>query len=880
MSSTLQRSKMWLQHVKASFAAIVLVVSIASIARAADSTGNVNTAWGDGGLFDANVFSPDAAYGSKTVALANDKTLHLVRLGAGFNELGFGLFQLTSTGTFDTSFSTDGWLKQGLTVGSTTVSGMLPVSLNVLGNGDIMVVGTYYDHVSATQTIGLFVAKYDSTGAPKVAFGTNGVVLTNYNTIDTSTNWLYNTPAIHYAPSSGKIYAYYGINGENIIRLNPNGTADLTFGSTGLYRGLYSATPLYNNGSGVNADVKVKGFTVDESATPPTATFYGVDSSTNPVKSSAVMYRLKFGTTASGTHRLAELDTSQSWTSVINGATSTTAGYSRVDLGGFGYTAGSVAFSSANFAYLIAQISSSTMKVVAFDPSQRTPYIAFGTNGVKDITAQGFGTIASLDVVGTGPDKIMVTGTDSNYKVRLAKYSQTDGSLIPEFGTSGVATLTTCTGFHTISAIAVTTNGDIAISGATTAGSTASPRIARLGSGAATTQCGTTTTAAPTTNPPTNGGGGGIGGGGGGIGGGAPLATPLATAVEVPGEGIRITVTNLAPNAKISAMVNETSITYGPQSAESPWVTEGETNSQTLLVTEVVLTPTTALTPYASRRKPLVAGETYRVRVFQIIGSFSLPSSMSSPISINVTLTSAVTTSTVPVATTPTTTGAPVGSATTVPKVTTNVYANAIPGVTVTDPKVYVTAPTKVSSASAIDVLTPTQAKTSDIVSKTPSVCLPNDEDLVFIDEGRCIAQVVNEKTRKVLRTLRTTVVDDEVSELKVGNEIAVLSPLYFTAGTAMLREVSVKRLNSLVPKVKTAGSILVAGHSGNLMGDTAENRALSRERANTVVSALKKRGATADFAIAAVGALDPVSTGDSRTDQDKNRRAVIVLIP
>jgi outer membrane protein OmpA-like peptidoglycan-associated protein len=176
--------------------------------------------------------------------------------------------------------------------------------------------------------------------------------------------------------------------------------------------------------------------------------------------------------------------------------------------------------------------------------------------------------------------------------------------------------------------------------------------------------------------------------------------------------------------------------------------------------------------------------------------------------------------------------------------------------------------------------MTPAEAKTSDIVSRTPSVCLPNDEDLVFIDDGKCIAQVVNEKTRKVLRTLRTTVVPDDISEIKVGNEIAVLSPLYFTAGTATMKASSVRRLNTMTTQVKAAGSILVAGHSGVLMGDTPENRALSRQRAATVVSALKKRGATADFAIAAVGALDPVSTGDSRADQDKNRRAVVVLIP
>ena len=211
---------------------------------------------------------------------------------------------------------------------------------------------------------------------------------------------------------------------------------------------------------------------------------------------------------------------------------------------------------------------------------------------------------------------------------------------------------------------------------------------------------------------------------------------------------------------------------------------------------------------------------------------------------------------------------------------TTGSYANAVPGVTVTDAKVYTAAPAKVSADSAINAMTATEAKTYDIVSKTPSVCLPNDDDLVFLDDGKCIATIVNEKTRAVLRTLKTTVVNTDISTLKVGNEIAVLSPLYFDAGSADMKASSAKRLSGLFTTIKAAGSILIAGHSGTLMGNTPENQALSKKRAVTVVTALKKLGATAPIAVAAVGALDPASTGTSKAAQDKNRRAVVVLIP
>ena len=236
-----------------------------------------------------------------------------------------------------------------------------------------------------------------------------------------------------------------------------------------------------------------------------------------------------------------------------------------------------------------------------------------------------------------------------------------------------------------------------------------------------------------------------------------------------------------------------------------------------------------------------------------------------------------------PVVTTPavTTPAAPVVTTPAAPAVTTTAsYANAIPGVTVTDAKVYTKAPVKVSADSAINAMTPAEAKTFDIVSKTPSVCLPNDDDLVFLDDGRCIATVVNEKTRKVLRTLKTTVVETDISELKVGNEIAILSPLYFSAGSAVMKETSAKRLTGLATTVKAAGSILIAGHSGTLMGNTPENQALSRKRAATVVAAVKRLGAKSPIAIAAVGALDPASKGTTQAAQDRNRRAVVVLIP
>jgi outer membrane protein OmpA-like peptidoglycan-associated protein len=208
------------------------------------------------------------------------------------------------------------------------------------------------------------------------------------------------------------------------------------------------------------------------------------------------------------------------------------------------------------------------------------------------------------------------------------------------------------------------------------------------------------------------------------------------------------------------------------------------------------------------------------------------------------------------------------------------VFANAVPGVTKTDTKVYTQAPAEVAADSAINVLTAAQNKVMDVQTKTPAICLPNDDELVFIDEGKCIAEVVNAKTRKVLRTLKTTVVEDEVSELQVGNEIVTLAPIYFDVMSSTLDSKAMARIKSLKSRVSAAGSVLLVGHSGTLNGNSPENIAISRARAASTLTALRSIGAKGPFAVSGVGALDPARNGKTEADQAKNRRVVIVLIP
>ncbi|NBN90718.1 MAG: hypothetical protein EBV24_10550 [Actinobacteria bacterium] len=264
------------------------------------------------------------------------------------------------------------------------------------------------------------------------------------------------------------------------------------------------------------------------------------------------------------------------------------------------------------------------------------------------------------------------------------------------------------------------------------------------------------------------------------------------------------------------------------------------------------------------------------------------------------TTTSTTTTTTAAPATTasPATTAAPATTATTAAPATTaatttttvavstttttvaNVYVNAKPGITVTDSKVYTAPPAEVAADSAINVLTAAQNKVMDINTKTPAVCLPNDDELVFIDEGKCIAEVVNTRTRAVLRVLKTTVVSDDISEIKVGNAIVTLAPIYFDVMSSTLDAKATARLKSLKSQISAAGSVLLIGHSGTLNGNSPANVAISRARAEATLAALKALGANGPFAVSGVGALDPASTGKTEADQAKNRRVVIALIP
>jgi outer membrane protein OmpA-like peptidoglycan-associated protein len=275
-----------------------------------------------------------------------------------------------------------------------------------------------------------------------------------------------------------------------------------------------------------------------------------------------------------------------------------------------------------------------------------------------------------------------------------------------------------------------------------------------------------------------------------------------------------------------------------------------------------------------------VAGTAYLVRVR--VGSSRVGNAVGCPCTFSSTTGFTVATgaaNTAPATTAPGTTPATTSNSIS-DEALTAIYTGAIPGVTKTDAKVYTIAPKEVAANSAISVLTPTQKLTMNLVTRTPDVCLPNNDDLVFLGKGQCITDVIHSKTLKVLRTLRTKVVGTKISQLRVGNAIATIAPIYFDFVSSKLNRNAVTRLKKIRSQISQAGSVLVVGHSGTINGNSRANIKLSQDRAARVVTALRQAGSKGPFSFSGVGASIPSSPRNTLAAQAKNRRVIIVLIP
>ena len=181
---------------------------------------------------------------------------------------------------------------------------------------------------------------------------------------------------------------------------------------------------------------------------------------------------------------------------------------------------------------------------------------------------------------------------------------------------------------------------------------------------------------------------------------------------------------------------------------------------------------------------------------------------------------------------------------------------------------------------SALRLMTTNQSKTFFINPLTPKVCLGSGSNLAFIGTGRCTVQILRRSNGSVVATRTTKVVDGTVTPSDIVVALQPPTVVYFNGGTALVKTSSKKDINALAPTARTASSVIVAGHSGNMGGESSNLVVLSQKRANAVRALLRGRGVNQTIAIWSFGATKPVTSSKSNAKQDLNRRAEIYLIP
>jgi outer membrane protein OmpA-like peptidoglycan-associated protein len=194
------------------------------------------------------------------------------------------------------------------------------------------------------------------------------------------------------------------------------------------------------------------------------------------------------------------------------------------------------------------------------------------------------------------------------------------------------------------------------------------------------------------------------------------------------------------------------------------------------------------------------------------------------------------------------------------------------------DKKVYSTKlPTVAQPDSALTVLTAKQAQDLDIRTSTPKICIALTTSVMLVNPGRCVVRIIDEDTKKVLRTMTTTV---KKSEVEQGTTLTTDEPIMFKQASIKLSKQAQAQVAELAEAAKSASRIVVIGHSAALGEVSAYSYAISRDRALAVKAALVKAGVKATIEIVALSYSQPESTKKTEAAQAKNRRAEVFLFP
>jgi outer membrane protein OmpA-like peptidoglycan-associated protein len=198
-------------------------------------------------------------------------------------------------------------------------------------------------------------------------------------------------------------------------------------------------------------------------------------------------------------------------------------------------------------------------------------------------------------------------------------------------------------------------------------------------------------------------------------------------------------------------------------------------------------------------------------------------------------------------------------------------------GATRTDKKIYKKLPTTVQADTALKVLSAKDAKTLDIRTTTPRICVALTTSVLMVNNGRCIVRIIDEDTKRVIRTMSTLV---KKSEVDAGTTLTTDEPIYFRQASKRLSKNALAQVAELAEAAKDASRVVVIGHSASLGDVSAYSYAISRDRANAVRAALVKAGVKTTIEIVAMSYTQPEKTAKSEKSQAKNRRAEVYIFP
>lgn len=204
-----------------------------------------------------------------------------------------------------------------------------------------------------------------------------------------------------------------------------------------------------------------------------------------------------------------------------------------------------------------------------------------------------------------------------------------------------------------------------------------------------------------------------------------------------------------------------------------------------------------------------------------------------------------------------------VGAASPAGRVDTKVYSTRLPAATQAD--------------SAVRVLTPKQADDLDIRTNTPRICVALTTSVLMVNPGRCVVRIIDEDTKRVIRTMTTVVRKTEVEE---GTTLTTDEPIYFRQASNRLSKNALAQVAELAEAAKEASRVVVIGHSAAIGEVSQYSFAISRDRANAVRAALIRAGVKAPIEIVAMSYSQPEKTAKTEAAQAKNRRAEVFIFP